>query len=187
MPIPVLSRPAVLMLVGLSLTLPAVAQTTSADGPAADSAAGVGITKDADFLRLATSANILEIRSSEMARDRAASDAVKAFAEQMIADHTAAMQGMAEASGTALPDLSTDLSAMLDPQHATLLQQLDATQGDGFDVAYVTLQNQAHDQAVALFQTYATNGEEGPVKAFAEATLPKLQHHLEMAQSLAQR
>lgn len=168
---------------GLSM-VPAVAQTTSSDGAAVDSAAGVGITVEFDFVRLATSANILEIRSSELARDRASSVGVKTFAERMIADHTEAMQKLAAAAGQTAPDLATDLTAKLDPGHAEHLAALGAAEGEGFDQAYADLQRQAHEEAVALFQSYATNGEEGEVKAFAEASVPKLQEHLEMAREL---
>lgn len=163
----------------------ALAQTTSADSPATDSAVGVTVETDAEFVRLATSSDILEIRSSEVAQDRAASDAVKGFAARMIADHTAASQALAEAAGQAAPDFATDLSAKLDPRHAEQLAMLEAAAADaGFDQAYVDLQRVAHEEAVALFQTYATNGEEGEVKAFAEATVPKLQEHLAMVQDL---
>lgn len=164
--------------------MPVVAQTTSADGPAADSAAGVGVTTDAAFVKLATSSNILEIRSSELARDRAGSDAVKEFATRMIADHTAASAKLAEAAGQPAPDMSADLSGQMEPRHAEQLATLEAATGEGFDQAYIDLQRQAHEEAVALFQSYATNGQEGAVKDFAEATVPTLQDHLTMVQDM---
>lgn len=176
-----------LMTMAVSLALavtPVLAQTTSADGPAADSAAGVGVTTDAAFVTLATSANILEIRSSELARERAASEAVKGFAERMIADHTAASAQLAQAAGQPAPDFSADLSGQLDPKHAEQLATLESASGDGFDQAYIDLQLQAHEAAVALFQSYATNGQEGAVKDFAEATVPKLQEHFVKVQGL---
>lgn len=176
-----------LMTMAVSLALavtPVLAQTTSADGPAADSAAGVGVTSDAAFVKLATSANILEIRSSELARERAASEAVKGFAERMIADHTAASAQLAKAAGQPAPDLSTDLSGQMDAKHAEQLAALEAVTGEGFDQAYIDLQRQAHEEAVALFQSYATNGQEGPVKDFAEATVPTLQEHFTMVQDM---
>lgn len=168
------------------LAMPAAAQTTSADGPAADRAAGLGVTDEAAFVRLATSSNILEIRSSMLARDRSATDAVKAFAARMIAEHTAASEELARVSGITALDLSGDVSALLDPVHAGLLAEVQTAEGAAFDRAYVRLQVQAHEEAVALFQSYATNGEEGEVKAFAEAALPKLQAHFNMAQDLNQ-
>lgn len=167
----------------LLAALPATAQTTTADSPATDAGGQPpAVTTDEDFLRLATSANLLEIRSSELARDKATSPEVTAFAEQMIADHTAAAEEMAKAAGTA-PAAPDAPGIMLEPSHAALMQQLETAQGS-IDAACVDLQRKAHEQAVALFTDYATNGEEGPVKDFAEATLPKLQEHLEKARQL---
>ena len=54
----------------------------------------------------------------------------------------------------------------------------------GFDSAYVDAQLQAHEDAVATFKDYAANGPTTAVKAFAENTLPTLEHHLEMAKAL---
>lgn len=166
-------------LAAMPVAIPAAAQTTSADSPATDPGGQPpAVTTDEDFLRLATSANLLEIRSSDYILDRTQSDAVRAFAETMIADHTAAGEAMAQAAGTAPP--APDL--LLEPPHADLMAQLE-TAGD--DAAYIDLQRKAHENAVALFTDYATNGQEGAVKDFAEATLPELQVHLTMLQDMA--
>lgn len=164
--------------------LPLMAQTTSADGPAVDSATSLTITQDADFVALATSGNLLEIMSGTLALERATTAPAKAFAQQMIADHTAAGRDLAKAAGVAEPDLTADQTAMLHPDHAALLDQLARTEGAEFDTAYGNLQLLAHEQSVALFQNFATNGQEGPVKQFAELTLPKLQEHFLAAQEL---
>ena len=42
----------------------------------------------------------------------------------------------------------------------------------------------AHKDAVSLFQRYANGGDDQQAKDWASATLPTLQHHLEMAQNL---
>lgn len=165
-------------------TLPALAQTTSADSPSTDAGGQMpAVTTDEDFLRLANSANLLEIRSSEMVLEQTQSPEIRTFAETMIADHTAAAEEMAQIAGTAPPAPDAP-DIMLEPPHATLMSQLEAAEGSP-DAAYVDLQRQAHEQAVALFTDYATNGQDGAVKDFAEATLPKLQEHLQMVQNLA--
>jgi putative membrane protein len=174
------------MALGLALmSLPAAAQVTANDGAAHDSGGWRPvITTDAEFLRVATSANLLEIVSSQLALEQAQSEEVRRFAEQMIADHTAATQELARVSGTPAPDLTADPAALLDTHHAERLAALRGTAAESFDAAYVTLQRQAHEEAIYLFQDYATNGQEGPVKEFAEATLPKLQSHFDAAQDL---
>ena len=75
-------------------------------------------------------------------------------------------------------------SAKLDPKHAQLLDQLRKASGDEFDRLYVTIQVQAHQEAVSLFQNYAQNGDNQQLKQWAQKTLPDLQNHLQEAQKL---
>jgi putative membrane protein len=42
----------------------------------------------------------------------------------------------------------------------------------------------AHEDTVKLFQKASADAKDPEVKAFATKTLPKLQHHLQMAQDL---
>jgi predicted outer membrane protein len=76
------------------------------------------------------------------------------------------------------------LNPMLDPQHASKLNQLAALSGRAFDRNYRDMQVQAHQEAVALFASYAANGEEPSMRAFAQQTLPHLRQHLAMAKRL---
>lgn len=102
------------------------------------------------FVNMATSSNMLEIQSSEMALQRASSEDVKSFANQMVQDHTKASQEMAailQKKGMAAP-------AELDPKHMQMLQEL-ADDKANFDAAYVQLQQAAHEEAVALFTSYS--------------------------------
>jgi len=46
------------------------------------------------------------------------------------------------------------------------------------------MQVSAHKDAVSLFERYAKGGENAKLKNWAGTTLPHLQHHLEMAQTL---
>ena len=43
----------------------------------------------------------------------------------------------------------------------------------------------AHDQAVALFKTFSTQGQESALREFAAETLPVLQEHQSMVHELA--
>jgi len=128
----------------------------------------------ATFVTMATSSNMLEIQSSEMALQRASSEDVKSFANQMIQDHTKASQEMAavlQKKGMAMP-------ADLDPKHKQMLQEL-ADNNANFDAAYVQLQQAAHEEAVGLFTSYSNNPDDQDLGAFAQKTLPTLKMHLE--------
>lgn len=106
---------------------------------------------------------------------------VKAFAEQMVTDHTKAAQDLtpaAEQEGLTPP-------AELDAKHQEMLDGVAAAEGEAFDAAYVKAQVSAHDEAVALFEGYSTGGPDGALKDFATATLPVLQQHQQHIKELA--
>ena len=70
--------------------------------------------------------------------------------------------------------MSSDQAAML-----TSLQSLRAAD---FDKTYARQQALAHDQALAIMQSYATSGMDPNLQKVAQATVPIIQHRLEMAQ-----
>lgn len=77
---------ALLITTALILIGPAIAQE-NAPSPS-EKAAPAEVTDPAQFASIASVSNMFEIESSKLAREKASSDEVKAFAEQMIADHT---------------------------------------------------------------------------------------------------
>jgi predicted outer membrane protein len=104
---------------------------------------------------------------------------VMEFAQQMVDDHSKAgdeMKTAATAAGVTLPaDMTaTDKAKITDLNGAT-----------DFQTAYVDAQVKAHDDAVALFQSFAENGPDGPLKDFATKTLPTLQQHQSAIHAIA--
>ena len=145
----------------------------------ANSSTAMKVDKTA-FVNMAASANMLEIQSSQMALQRASSEEVKTFANQMIQDHTKAGEEMAavlQKKGMAPP-------ADLEAKHKQMLQQLTDNKAD-FDAAYITLQGAAHEEAVGLFTSYSSNADDPDLGAFAQKTLPTLQMHLEHVKKLS--
>ncbi|HEV7291474.1 MAG TPA: DUF4142 domain-containing protein [Devosia sp.] len=169
------------LLLGTALIMaaPAVAQDTTAP-MAATAMPAAEITDPAQFATMAASSNMLEIESSTLALEQSQNEDVRAFAEQMIADHTAASEQMA----TAAAEEGVTPPMGLQPHHQEMLDSLTGLEGEQFDAAYMQLQVQAHDEAVALFETYSTQGEDGALKEFAVATLPVLEEHQEHAHSM---
>lgn len=144
---------------------------TSFAVPSAVTAQSV-ITPD-EFVKRATVSNVFEIESSRLAETKAMAPEVKAFARQMIADHTKASADMQVAVKA---DKVAD-AVPLDAPHQAQLDQLRQVSGATFDTAYVAAQKAAHDEAVGLFSSYAENGAQGALKTFATATLPTLKQH----------
>src|SRR4051812_6510996 len=62
----------------------------------------------------------------------------------------------------------------LDAEHQKMLDDLKSKSGKDFDQAYDRMQILAHEQAVALFEQYAHNGENPELKSWANMTLPHL-------------
>lgn len=159
-----------------ALVVPAAALAqTATTAPAAQQMAAMTA---ADFVPMAASSNMFEIESSELALVRAQSADTRSFAQQMVQDHTAAGQSMMQAVAAA--EMNVAAPAALAPRHQQMLDQLQAVPVSEFDAAYFQMQGQAHDEAVALFDAYARNGEAGPIREFAVSTLPVLQAHRQM-------
>ena len=163
---------ALMLTTALMVAGPTAAQDTSAG---ATTAAPISVTDPTEFGAKASISNLFELESSTLALERATGDEVKAFAEQMIADHTKAAQEMAAAAAEEGIAPATEL----DDLHQQILDEMADLEGNEFDEAYVRAQVQAHDEAVALFEGYSTNGSEGSLKQFATKTLPTLKQHQE--------
>ncbi|MHB2167755.1 DUF4142 domain-containing protein [Alsobacter sp. R-9] len=135
----------------------------------------------AEFATMAAGANLFEIETSRVAMERASNPAVRRFADRMIRDHTRATQQMMavlERSGMAAPPMQ------LDARHAAMLASLRAASGPAFDDAYLTMQAQAHREALALFGDYARRGDDPGLRRFASRTLPALRGHARMLERL---
>ena len=69
---------------------------------------------------------------------------------------------------------------------ATVPTPSDETKADDkdFDKKYADSQVDAHQAALNLLQRYAQDGDTAAIKAFAAATAPAVQEHLNMAEGL---
>jgi len=140
----------------------------------------------ATFVKSVPSANTFEIESSKLAQKQATADDVKAFAAQMIKDHTKAGEDFKAAISQGQTTSATGAAGTtLDSKHQALLDQLKEVSGDGFQSKYIEMQTQAHKEAVALFSTYASSGDDPALKEFAKKTLPVLKMHERHVKDLA--
>ncbi|WP_245197484.1 DUF4142 domain-containing protein [Labrys sp. LIt4] len=138
-------------------------------------------TSAQDFVSKAAVSNMFEIESSKLALKNASNADVKAFAQQMIDDHTKAGD---ELKSTLAAAGNIQMPQALDAAHKTSLDSLAGKSGAAFDDAYVADQKKAHDEAVALFTEYSTSGDNPQLKGFAGKTLPVLKMHQQHAQKL---
>jgi putative membrane protein len=126
----------------------------------------------------AAMSDMFEIQESKLAADRG-NAATKAFASQMITDHT---KTSTELKGM-LPTGVTPPTA-LDSSHQKKLDKLASLNGNDFEKQYRSDQVSAHKSAVSLFERYSKGGDNPNLKTWAGTTLPTLQGHLKMVQDL---
>ncbi|MBZ9819360.1 DUF4142 domain-containing protein [Mesorhizobium sp. CA4] len=132
------------------------------------------------FVDKAAVGGLFEVDSSKLAQDRAKQQQVKNFAEKMIADHGAANDKLKKLA----TEQKLQVPASLDAAHQSDLGKLRNTT-TGFDQPYVEMQRRAHADAVNLFQSYAKDGDNPGLKAFAAETLPTLKMHQDMIEKIA--
>jgi putative membrane protein len=116
-----------------------------------------------------------EITISQAVMDHLTNADLKGFAQQMISDHTAAntaLLALAQQKGVEVP--TKDESSLSDEW---------SKKTDGVDNEYVKEMVSDHEDAVKLFEK-ASSSSDPDIAAFAQKTLPTLQHHLSMAQDL---
>jgi putative membrane protein len=133
-----------------------------------------------DFVDKAATGGMFEVASSKIVQDKGQDQSVKNFAQKMIHDHGAANARLEAVAGEQKLKLPTDLDA----KHKSDLEKLQNAQAP-VDKPYVEMQRDAHSDAVKLFESYARDGDNASLKAFAQETVATLKMHQEMIEKIA--
>jgi putative membrane protein len=141
------------------------------------------VTTAQDFVNFASMSDAFEVQSGKMAQKQAGNKAVKKFGQQLVSDHTRSSKALLKLAKAEKIDLMTPVT--LDQRHQSIADSMKDAKGSAFDTAFLQAQVQAHQEGIALFQSYSTNGDNDKLKAFAKKGLPVLKKHLEMAQKLS--
>jgi len=162
---------------GQSPTAPASPATT-AEAPSTPALAPLS---DAEFAQQVANSDAFEIQAAALAASKGVDARVKNFARMMNTEHsattrelTAALQGLSQPAPT----------VTLSPMQGADLAALRTASGAEFDTLYIVQQIDAHEAAIGLFERYIATAAEGPLKTWAQATLPKLRTHLTQANAL---
>ena len=177
-----------LLLVLAASTALAACNTTTNDNmapPAGTAAAAVDPNSPLfhpAYMATSASSDQFEIQSSQLALQASQSQAVRSFANLMIAHHQATTQNLLAAAQTA--GLTPPPPTLL-PMHQQMLDQLRAAgAGANFDAAYKQSQITSHQAALELQTNYASGGDVPALRQVAAATAPVVQQHLGTAQNL---
>lgn len=155
-----------------ALPMAAFAQHTDSKG---------GTPTDAGFVTNASGAGAAEIEAGQLAETNAGSDKVKAFARQIVADHTKAGE---ELKSLAAGDRGYALADSPPPANQKDINALKMLNGAAFDKEFAKVMVADHQKAVAMFEVEAEKGSNKELQAFATKTLPTLKEHLKMARAL---
>src|SRR5205823_2954043 len=123
-----------------------------------------------------------QVQAGTIARQRATSQQIRRYADQLVEGNTILTQRL----GAVLQNNGTpvQIPAALDPQHQTMINDLNVAQGPDFDRRYIVQQVVAHQQALGMLQNYARSGDNPALRQFAQQTLPTVQAGLRLAQGL---
>jgi putative membrane protein len=153
----------------------------AASGPVGEtSAATLGSVNASAFVENAARSDMFEVRAGKLALTRSHDPAVRRFASEMIKAHTETTRAL---KAHLPPGLTPPTE--LDKRRQGMLDDLKASKPSEFDKRYIDQQVSAHQEALTLMKGYAAHGDKPELKAAAAKTVPVVEHHLDMAKSLA--
>jgi putative membrane protein len=99
-------------------------------------------------------ANLAEVREGEVAREKAADPAVRAFASMMVTEHSAASsKSEADLARADIAFEDTDLSRQIDASSGSATEALRGMTGQAFDRAYIARAIDAHKYILSLLDS----------------------------------
>lgn len=149
---------------------------------AAGAATGAKLSaSDEKILKDMAMADMAEVEGGKLAQSKSQNADVKAFAQQMIDDHSANLkdvQTLAQARGVTLPTEP-------DAKHKAMAAKLEKMSGDAFDKAYMKQAGvQDHKAVHAKLMADAKKAKDADVKALVEKTEPVVAQHLKSAEQM---
>lgn len=160
----------------LSLTCTVMAQPDNSP----DMKSSINV-KDSTFLQHAAADGLAEVQMGQMALDKSSDAKVRQLAQSIVDDHTKAndqLKTLAQNKQVTLPT-----AASSDTQKET--RNLQTKSGSAFDQAWSKAVVKDHQTAVKLFTQESTQTKDPDLHQFAQATLPALRVHLQLAQAVA--
>jgi putative membrane protein len=136
------------------------------------------LTSDQNFIDRAALGTGTEVELGRLAHTRAASPAVRAFADRIVTDHRQAharltrIERSIQMAATPVAPPPNSLAALSGPQ---------------FDRSFMQDQIKNHQEAIQLFQAQAQSGQDPRLRKYASDMLPMLYRNLQDAQAISAR
>ena len=136
--------------------------------------------KDKQFIELAASQGMAEVKMGRLALDKAQSSEVRQFAQQMVEDHSKAndkLKSIAQRYSMSVP-------TTMDSEDQKNYEKLAMMSGKDFDKEYAKLQKKGHDKVIREFEKASNELDNPSLREFAQTTLPTIKEHDEHAKML---
>jgi putative membrane protein len=182
-------RPTLISVALLSIGIATTAAAQTAAPRTGDAAAPRAATTDRSdslargdrkFVEEAAQGGLAEVQLGTLAAQKATHPDVKQFAQRMVDDHSKAnseLQQLAATKGVTVP-------TAIDAKTRREQEKLQGLSGDRFDREYMEHMVSDHKQDVKEFRKASESAKDPQIKAFAAKTLPILEEHLKMAQTV---
>ena len=152
----------------------------AASSSTASSSSSASANADQDFIANAAKGNRAEVTLGKMVESKTKDPSVRQFAQQMVKDHTTALNELTQLAQSKNITLPEGL-----PDDATALQsKLNSATGKALDKDYMDSMVDDHKKDVSEFQDASQNAKDPDVKQWAAKTLPTLQAHLQKAEQI---
>ena len=115
----------------------------------------------------------------KLAQQKSQNDAVRSFGQQLVSDHSDANKKAAQVAD----QLGVTPPKEPNAKQKATYDKLSKLSGDAFDRAFAKEMVADHKKDIKEFEKTAKKNND-PAGQFAQATLPVLQKHLQMAESL---
>lgn len=172
----------------IAVTSSMAAQTTASESTAGASAKTESQAevaqlnkRDREIMRDIALVNLAEIRTSQMALERAQDPEIREFAQRMIDDHSTLQERLAYLAKVKNVQLPTEL----DREHQRTAERLSKMEGEKFDAEYrKKVAEQAHQETHKVLRQSVAEAEDPQLMALITQALPLIEQHLVMAKNM---
>jgi len=133
------------------------------------------------YVAAAGAGDLYEKQSSQIVLSSTTNPAVRDFAQMMIKHHT---KSTADVKKAAMASKVKVMPPRLTPAQSEMIAQLNTEKGQARDMAYISQQKMAHNQALAVHQAYAREGTAKPLRAAAGMIVPVVEQHIAMLKTM---
>jgi putative membrane protein len=171
--------------VGEATPSPTVGMTPSPGVTASPGASPVApiTSTERQFIMDAARGGMVEVQLGNLAAQKASSNDVKQFGEQLATSHSQLGQKLQQLAS----NLNVTLPQDLDTEQRNLVSKLEKLSGKAFDREFMKAMVSDHTKDISEFERAASQATNPEIKQFVSEALPTLREHLKTARELASK